>query len=283
VEWITRSGAAVPRIGQGTWRMGEQPDQRAAEVAALRAGIDHGLVLIDTAEMYARGGAEEVVAEAIGGRRDAVFVTTKVWPVNASRQDVRRSLEASLRRLRTDAVDLYLLHWPSKEHPLEDTMAGLLDVLEAGLTRHIGVSNFPTRLLDEARRYTGGRIAVDQIEYSLTARHAENGLIAYAAENDVGLMAYSPLRHLVGPEVAADGRAALHEVGRRHGVSAAVVALAWTIRPEAGPMVAIPKASRLEHVQQNRRALDLRLEPEDVTLLDRAFPQASGDLPTEAF
>lgn len=282
MEWTTRSGTPVPRIGQGTWRMGERPEARAEEVAALQAGIDQGLTLIDTAEMYARGGAEEVVAQAVRGRRETVFITTKVWPTNASQEGVRRSLEASLRRLQTDAVDLYLLHWPSKDHPLEDSMAGLMDVLDAGLTRHIGVSNFPARMLDEARRYTGGRIAVDQVEYSLTARQAENGLIAYAAEHGVGLMAYSPLRHLVGAEVSAVGQAALAEVARRHGVGPAVVALAWTIRPEAGPMVAIPKASRLEHVRQNRAALDLRLEPEDVARLDRAFPKSSGDLPTEA-
>lgn len=281
MEWVTRRGDPVPPLGQGTWKMGEGLE-RAREVKVLQAGIDRGLTLIDTAEMYADGGAERVVGEAVAGRRDEVFITTKVWPTHATRAGVVASVAASLKRLGTDAVDLTLLHWPSRDHPLEETVAGLLDCQTRGLTRHIGVSNFPRDLLREARRLCD-KIAVDQVEYSLTARHAERTLIPYAIAEQVALMAYSPLRHLVGAGASAAGRRALAEVAARHGVSPEAVALAFVLRPEAGPMVTIPKTARVEHLDQNRAALALRLSPEDTALLAQAFPQPAQDLEIERF
>ncbi len=279
MEWRTRRGQVVPRIGQGTWKMGLSPELRATEVAALTAGLERGLTLIDTAEAYGHGEAERIVGEAIRGQRDAVFLTTKVRPQNATRDGVVQSLEGSLQRLGTDAVDLYLLHWPSKEHPLEETLAGLQDCMKRGLTRYIGVSNFPTPLLDEARKLGFEHLYTDQVEYSLLERRAEISLIPYAREHNMTLMAYSPLRTLVESALPKPAEATLAEVAERHGVSAAVIALAWVLRPEAEPMVAIPKTIRVEHLDENLRALECRLTPEDLHVLDGAFPAPTDDIP----
>jgi len=279
--WTTVSGKSVPPIGQGTWKMGANESRRRDEIRALQKGFELGLVLVDTAEMYADGGAERLVGEAVRGIRDQVFITTKVWPTNASRQGVVSHLEASLRRLGTDYADLYLQHWPSKTYPLDESMAGLVDALERGLARYIGVSNFPADLLDEAERLTDHRIFANQVSYSLTARAPEVALIPYAKTHRVTLMAYSPIAGVVGSDVDRKRCDALARVASRHDVSSTAVALAWILRPEAGPMVTIPKASRVEHVIHNAEALRVRLSEEDIELLERVFPPAKADIPLE--
>ncbi|MGC8488768.1 MAG: aldo/keto reductase [Clostridia bacterium] len=279
--WTTVSGKSVPPIGQGTWRMGAAQDRRQDEITALKKGFDLGLVLIDTAEMYADGESECVVGEAIAGMRDSVFITTKVWPANATREGVVTHLQASLKRMGTDFVDLYLQHWPSKTHPLEASMEGLVDVLERGLARYIGVSNFPVDLLAEADRITDHRIFANQVSYSLMAREPEVALVPYAKAHRVTLMAYSPLAGVVDPGLDAARQDALCSVASRHDVSSTAVALAWILRPDAGPMVTIPKASRVDHVIHNAEALRVRLTDEDVELLDRVFPRATRDIELE--
>ncbi len=279
--WTTVSGKSVPPIGQGTWKMGASADARQDELSALKKGFDLGLVLVDTAEMYADGGSERLVGEAVSGQRDHVFITTKVWPQNASRAGTIAHLEASLKRLGTDYVDLYLLHWPSKTHPLEESMAGLTDALERGLARYIGVSNFPADLLEEAERLTDHRIFANQVSYSLMAREPEVALIPYAKTHRVTLMAYSPLSGVVDPALDGSRQDALCNVASRHDVSTTAVALAWVLRSESGPMVTIPKASRVEHVTHNAQALRVRLTDDDVELLDRAFPSAGRDIALE--
>ncbi len=279
--WTTVSGKSVPPIGQGTWKMGASAEAQADEIAALKKGFELGLMLVDTAEMYADGGSERLVGEAVAGLRDHVFITTKIWPANASRAGTLAHLEASLKRLRTDYTDLYLLHWPSKTHPLEESMAGLIDVLERGLTRYIGVSNFPADLLEEAEQLTDHRIFANQVSYSLMAREPEVALIPYAKTHRVTLMAYSPLSGVVDPTLDGARQDALGSVASRHDVSSSAVALAWVLRQEAGPMVTIPKASRVEHVMHNAQALRVRLTDEDVDLLNSAFPPAKRDIPLE--
>jgi diketogulonate reductase-like aldo/keto reductase len=280
MQWVTRSGRPVPVIGQGTWRMGEEASARAEEVAALREGIQRGLLLIDTAEAYADGESERVVADAVRGVRDDVFITTKVWPRHASRQGVVASLEASLRRLETEWVDLYLQHWPSREHPLEESVAGLLTCLDRGLARHVGVSNFPRDLLRQAMDLAGGRLVADQVHYSLAHRAPEHSLITWARTAGVTLMAYSPLKGVLADE---GGTAALDRVAQRHGATRAAVALAWVVRAAAQPMVAIPKAARRDHVAENAAALGLTLGAEDVAELEAAFPPPAADMELRSF
>ena len=268
------SGELVPVLGQGTWNMGEDARHRQEEVAALRLGLDLGMTLIDTAEMYANGGAEEVVAEAMAGRRDEVFLVSKVLPSNASRKGTVEACERSLKRLRTDRIDLYLLHWRGR-FPLAETLEGLEALVRAGKIRHWGVSNFDTDDMEELVRLTGGgAVATNQVLYNLTRRGIEFDLVPWCRERSIPLMAYSPIEQ---------GRMLNHpllkRVGARHGATAAQVALAWLFRQE-GVMV-IPKAGRLEHVRDNRAALDLRLEDQDVVELNQAFPAPTRKVPLE--
>jgi diketogulonate reductase-like aldo/keto reductase len=254
--------------------MGERPGRRAAEVAALRLGLDLGIGLIDTAEMYGDGGAEEVVGEAIRGRRDDVFVVTKVLPGNASRAGTLRAAERSLRRLRTDRIDLYLLHWAGP-HPLAGTLEAFEELRAAGKIRHHGVSNFDLAEMEEAGSLPGGaRIAANQVLYNLERRGIERRLLPWCRERGVVVMAYSPL-----DQGALARRPALRAVARRHGVSPERVAVAWTIR-QAG-LVTIPKAARPEHVRDCAAAIHLRLSAEDLAELDRAYPALDRDLPLE--
>jgi diketogulonate reductase-like aldo/keto reductase len=254
--------------------MGEKPNRRAAEVAALRLGFDRGLTLVDTAEMYADGGAEEVVGEAIAGRRDGIFVVSKVLPHNASRAGTLRACERSLRRLRTDRIDLYLLHWPGS-HPLGETLEAFERLRESGKIRHHGVSNFDPREMRDALRLPGGTgIAADQILYHLNARGPERALIPWCVERGILVMAYSPLAQgLLGPNRA------LESVARRHACSPERVALAWTIRREG--VVTIPMSSNPDHVRDNAAAATLRLTGEDLAALDAAFPAPKQDVPLE--
>jgi diketogulonate reductase-like aldo/keto reductase len=269
----TRGGTILPVLGQGTWAMGEDPARRREEVAALRLGLDLGLTLVDTAEMYADGGAEEVVGEAIDGRREGVFLVSKVLPHNASREATVRACEGSLRRLGTEILDLYLLHWPG-DHPLEETLDAFLSLREAGKIRAFGVSNFDPKQMRGAVGLAGGdEIAVNQILYNLRRRGPERKLIPWCRDRRIATMAYSPLEQgrLASP--------ALESVARRRGVTAEQVALAWVLRLES--VVAIPKAADRQHVRANAAAASLELTRDDLAELDRAFPSPVKDGPLE--
>jgi diketogulonate reductase-like aldo/keto reductase len=270
----TRTGVEMPVLGQGTWKMGEDPASRRTEVAALRLGIELGMTLIDTAEMYAEGGAEEVVGEAIHDVREEIFLVSKVLPQHASREGVVRAAEDSLRRLRTDRIDLYLLHWPGSE-PLEETLAGFERLAAQGKIGAYGVSNFDGAEMAAAEDLPGGSgIAANQVLYNLKRRGVERRLLPWCAERRIAVLAYSPVEQ--GRLPAKD---ALARVARRHGATTFAVAIAWTIRNEN--IVAIPKASRLEHVRENAGASDLCLTEEDLADLDRAFPVPGRDVPLE--
>jgi len=266
------SGRTIPILGQGTWNMGEDPAARAAEVAALRLGLDLGMTLIDTAEMYGEGGAEEVVGEAIAGRRDEVFLVSKVYPHNASRAGVRAACERSLRRLRTECLDLYLLHWRGNV-PLAETLEAFERLREEGKIRDYGVSNFDTDDMEEAAALAQGRhVAADQVLYNLIQRGIEWDLLPWCRARGIPVMAYSPLESTPDEQGPLLARAQLAEVARRHGVTPAQVALAWLLRQDG--VVTIPKAVQPAHVRANRAALDLapRLTPDDMALLDAGFP-----------
>lgn len=260
---------SVPVLGLGTWGWGEDPARRADEVAALRCSLDLGLSLVDTAEMYADGGAEEVVGEALAGRRDEAFVVSKVLPSHASRSGTVAACERSLRRLGTDRIDLYLLHWQGG-HPLEDTIAAFEALVDAGKIRSWGVSNFDHLALADLGRVPGsGGLATDQVLYNLSRRGPEYDLLPWCADHELPVMAYSPIEQ---------GRllddALLGEVAAGHGVSPAAAALAWVLRGDS--LCTIPKASSPQHVRDNATALNVELSREDLEALDRAFPPPDG-------
>ncbi|MFC3893973.1 aldo/keto reductase [Lentzea rhizosphaerae] len=266
------SGSTIPALGMGTWMMAESPARRASEIAALREGLDLGLTLIDTAEMYANGAAESLVGEAIAGRRSEVFLVSKVLPSNASASGTVRACEASLRRLGTDHLDLYLLHWRGSV-PLAQTVEAFAGLQEAGKIRHWGVSNLD---LDDMRELTAlpGHCQTNQILYNLSRRGPEHDLLPWHASAGIPVMAYSPVeqgRLLDSPALAS--------VAARHDATPAQVALAWVLRlPHVN---AIPKAGTVEHVRENAAALSLRLTDEDFAQLDGAFPPPEGPGPLE--
>jgi diketogulonate reductase-like aldo/keto reductase len=260
-----RDGGTIPVLGQGTWRMGEDPGRHAAEVAALRRGLDLGLTLIDTAEMYGEGGAEEVVAEAIAGRRDEVFLVSKVYPHNASTHSTVAACERSLKRLGTDRLDLYLLHWRGS-HPLAETVAAFERLRRDGKIRHWGVSNLDAEEMEELSGVPGGRhCATDQVLYNPSRRGIEWDLLPWCRERGMPVMAYSPIEQGRLPTGGALG-----EIGQRHGRGPFQVALAWVLAQPG--VVAIPKAARPEHVEANAKAIDLELTAEDLAAIDREFP-----------
>ncbi|MDB5359571.1 MAG: aldo/keto reductase [Rhodospirillales bacterium] len=263
-------GLSVAAIGQGTWHMGERSARREAEVAALRLGLDLGLDLIDTAEMYGEGGAEEVVGEAIAGRRDRVVLVSKVYPHNATRQGTVAACERSLRRLGTDRIDVYLLHWRGAV-PLAETIEAMERLIEAGKIRHYGASNFDAADMADWVA-AGGRAATNQVLYNLGRRGVEWDLLPWCRERSISVMAYSPVEQgdLADHKVLAGLAAEL-------GVSAAALALAWTLR--LGNVTAIPKAVQPAHIRENRAALDLVLQPAVLAALDRAFPAPKGPEP----
>jgi len=258
----------------GTYRMGEDPARRRDEVAALRLGLDLGMSLVDTAEMYADGGAEEVVGEAIRGRRDEVVLVSKVLPENGTREGVVAACERSLRRLGTDHLDLYLLHWPSR-HPIEATLEGFAVLRERGMIRHAGVSNFDLEEMRRALLAPGGSgLACNQVLYGLARRWAEWELATWCEDRGVAVMAYTPLER---------GRILEHpvilEIARRRGMTPARVALAWCLRRPR--TVVVPKASDPDHVRDNAGAARLFLSGEDLVELDAAFPPPAGPAPLE--
>jgi diketogulonate reductase-like aldo/keto reductase len=268
------SGEAIPVLGQGTWGMAEDARRRESEVAALRLGLDLGMTLIDTAEMYADGAAEELVAEAIAGRRDDVFLVSKVLPDHASRRGTIVACEDSLRRLGTDRLDLYLLHWRGRV-PLEETLDAFTALVHAGKIRHWGVSNFDVSDMKELVGQPGGAaVATDQVLYNLTRRGIEYDLLPWCRQRRLPIMAYSPIE-----QGRMLGHPGLRGVAVRHGATAAQLALAWLLRQES--LTAIPKAGTPAHVRENRAALDLRLTEEDLATLDRAFPPPTGPRPLE--
>jgi diketogulonate reductase-like aldo/keto reductase len=272
-----RSGHAIPVLGQGTWYMGEDAGARAAEVAALRLGMELGMNLIDTAEMYGEGGAEEVVGEAIDGRREEVYLVSKVYPHNASRAGVRAACERSLRRLRTGHLDLYLLHWRGSV-PLEETLEAFEALRSEGKIRDYGVSNFDLDDMQEAQLLPQGvRIATDQVLYNLAERGIEWDLLPWCRNAGVPVMAYSPLESSTAEQRGLLGNPALVEVARRIDATPAQVALAWLLHQEG--VVVIPKAVRPEHVRANRAALDIVLDDADLARLNEGFPPPRGSRP----
>lgn len=259
------TGEKVPALGLGTWHMGERRSDHAAEAKALQLGLDLGLNLIDTAEMYGEGGAEEVVAEAMAGRRDKIYLVSKVYPHNASRQGAIAACERSLKRLKTDHLDLYLLHWRGS-YPLAETVQAFEKLKSDGKIRSWGVSNLDTDDMAELRGVpNGGNCVSNQVLYHLGSRGIEWEFLGDCAKHNVMVMAYSPLGqgHVLR-------NAALASVAKKHDVTPAAAALAWTMRHKH--VVAIPKSVNLEHVKANAAAADLVLDADDLKALDAAFP-----------
>lgn len=259
------SGQSMPVLGLGTWRMGETARQRQSEIAALQRGLDLGISLIDTAEMYGEGGAEAVIAQAIAGRRAEVFLVSKVYPHNASQAGTIAACERSLKRLKTDYLDLYLLHWRGSI-PLAETLAALAALQRSGKIRSYGVSNFDMADMTEARSLAGGdAIATNQVLYNLTRRGIEWDLLPWCRRHAVPVMAYSPIEQ---------GRLlqnqTLQKMAQQRNATPAQIAIAWLLHQDN--VIVIPKSSRIEHVEQNRAALDLKLDQAELAALDRAFP-----------
>ncbi|MCJ7598554.1 MAG: aldo/keto reductase [Methyloceanibacter sp.] len=268
------SGKAVPKLGQGTWGMGEDPRKRRQEVAAIELGLEIGMTLIDTAEMYGNGGAEEIVGEAIEGRREDVFIVSKVLPDNANKVGMIASCEWSLARLGIERLDLYLLHWRGR-HPLEATLEGFHALMREGLIAAWGVSNFDTADMEELAALAGGdQVQTDQVLYNLHRRGIEHELLPWCGERKIPVMAYSPFEQ---GRILRDP--ALNSVAAGHRVSPACVALAWVLLQD--DVIAIPKSSNEAHVQENAAALDLVLSQQDLELIERAFPRPEQARPLE--
>ena len=268
------SGEAVPVLGQGTWRMGERVGRRQEEVAALRMGLDLGMTLIDTAEMYAEGAAEQVVGEAIAGRRAEVFLVSKVLPQNATRRGTVTACHASLKRLGVDQIDLYLLHWHGRV-PLAETLEAFDELRQSGAIRYWGVSNFDTEEMQQVVALPGGTVLTsNQVLYNLGRRGIEFGLLPWCREHRIPVMAYSPIEQGRLLE-----KSTLEAAARRRGVTPAQVALAWVLRQDG--MIAIPKSAHPDHLRQNRAALDIHLTAQDLAELDRGFPPPRQKVPLE--
>jgi len=262
------TGVAVPEIGQGTWAMERS---RRESVAALRRGLDLGLTHVDTAEMYGDGRVEELVGEAIAGRRDEVFLVSKVLPQNATRAGTVAACERSLARLGTDRLDCYLLHWPSR-HPLADTIAAFERLEVDGKIRSWGVSNFASEDLDRADAIAGaGRIACNQVLYHLQERAIEHEVLPWCRAHDVAVVAYSPFGSGDFPGPQSPGGRVLAEVARRLGATPRQIALRFLLRDPI--VLTIPKASRVAHVEENAGAAAVVLDDADVARLDAAFPR----------
>ena len=259
-------GASVPALGQGTWNMGEDRASAAGEREALLAGIDAGMTLIDTAEMYGDGSTETFLGDVLAGRRDEVFLVSKAYPQNASRKRLPAACDASLKRLRTERLDLYLLHWRGNV-PLGETIEAMHALKAAGKIGAWGVSNLDTDDMEELVAAGGDDCATNQALYNITRRGPEYDLVPWLARRHIPLMAYSPVEQGRLPD-----RPALRRVAEAHGVSPYQVALAWVMRDGA---IAIPKAASLAHVRDNRTAADLVLTPDDVAALDADFAPPS--------
>ncbi len=276
-------GTVLPAIGQGTWKMGEDPSQRKAEIAALQHGLDRGLTLIDTAEMYGEGGAEEVVGAALKGRRDEAFIVSKVYPHNASRKEMIKACDRSLRRLNIDAIDCYLLHWGSNT-PTDEIIEGFMHLQQAGKIKGYGVSNLDDLEMEAWWQHDNGALCqTDQVLYHLGSRGVEYRLLPLLRERRLPMMAYCPLaqggrlrQHLMSSSAVVD-------VAQRHGVTPQQILLAWVIREQYDQrsVIAIPKAVHPDHIDDNVAALDITLTPEDIALLDHAWPAPTRRQPLD--
>lgn len=264
-------GEQVPMLGQGTWLMGERRERREDEIAALQAGADLGMTLIDTAEMYGDGAAESLIGEALGDRRDELFLVSKAYPHNASRDRLSRACEASLQRLGTDRIDLYLLHWRGSV-PLGDTIEAMQSLKMQGKIRHWGVSNLDVDDMEELADAGGSACATDQILYNLGRRGPEHDLLPWLAQKGIPAMAYSPVEQ--GRLLQENG---LAEIAACLDATPAQVALAWTMR--SNRVIAIPKAGTPAHVRENRLAADLVLSDSVIEALERAFPRPQERTP----
>lgn len=269
------AGARVPRIGLETWGMGEDPARSQDEIRAIQQAIDLGMTLIDTAEMYGEGGAEEVVGRAIASRRERVFLVTKVCPWNASYKGILRAAERSLRRLQTDFIDLYLLHWAG-EHPIEETMRGMEELVDRGWVRFVGVSNLTVPEMEAAQAaLTRNALACNQLLYHLEDRSIERRELPYCLAMGIGVMAYSPFGHGRFPSPGSERYRVLASIGERYGKTPRQVALNWlTRRPH---VVAIPKAVNPAHLEENAGAAGWEMTDEEAEAIARAFPLPEDD------
>jgi diketogulonate reductase-like aldo/keto reductase len=266
------SGLRVPALGQGTWRMGENEDSHAEEVAALRLGIELGMTLIDTAEMYGNGRAEMLVGEAIKGQRDQVFIVSKVYPHHASRAEMHRACNNSLQRLQVETIDLYLLHWPG-EVPIDETVRAFEALQRAGKIRHWGVSNVDLKLMQALWQLPGGAAAqTDQVLYNLATRGTEWELLPWLRQHRLPVMAYSPFDE--GRLLRQRGLVAF---AKQHAMTPSQVALAWLLAQDG--VIAIPKTGRRERVRENAAALEHRLTAAHLRELDALFPPPKGPSP----
>lgn len=274
-RWVLLpDGTKLPALGQGTWFMGESSSQQQQEISALKLGIEHGLTLIDTAEMYADGGAEIVVGKAIKDVRDKIFLVSKVLPSNASYQKTLQACHNSLKRLQTDYLDMYLLHWRGSV-PLTETFDALQTLVEQGKIKRWGVSNFDLDDLLEVESYVEQRqIMTNQVLYNLSRRGIEFDLLPWSRKKSLPIMAYSPIER---------GRLLTHQalidMATQYQVSPAQIALAWVLQKEN--IIAIPKASSTTHVVDNIKSLDISLSAEDLIILDKTFPDPKHKIPLE--
>jgi len=276
---LGRTTINIPVIGQGTWQFGENKQEAKEEIEALRYGIENGMTLIDTAEGYADGGSERIVGEAIQDCREDIFLTTKVSAGNCSYQGVIHAAEASLERLRTNYIDLYLQHWPSKEHEVEETMRAMGDLVDKGLVKYIGVSNFTPELLEEAQKALGDHLLVcNQVGYHFNDRRIENNVLPYCQEQGITVMAYSPFGYapeffggLGFPQSGTKEREALDEIAAKYGKTAHQVALNWILRQEG--LVTIPKAKNIAHIKSNLESIGWELTAADAAQIEILFPK----------
>lgn len=274
--------ASIPAIGQGTWKFGEDKLKERDEIEALRFGIEQGLTLIDTAEEYAGGGSERVVGQAIQDIRDDVFLVTKVSAKNCSYQSVLRAAEASLERLRTDHIDLYLQHWPSEQYEVSETMTAMAELVHKGLVKHVGVSNFDIPLMQEARHHLGDvPLVCNQLPYHLNDRSIESQILPFAKENGLTIMGYSPFGfapHVFGgkgfPEAGTPERDTLDSIGAKYGKTAYQVVINWVLRQQG--VVTIPKAASKGHIADNLNALGWQLDQADLQQIDKHFPVSNS-------
>lgn len=272
-------GTTVPAIGQGTWYMGERNSDLRAEVQALQQGLDAGMTLIDTAEMYADGGAERVVGEAIAGRRDAAFLVSKVYPHHAGGAKAIAACEQSLKRLKTECIDLYLLHWRGSI-PLHDTVAAMETLQASGKIRRWGVSNLDTDDMQALWKIPGGQACMtNQVLYHAAARGIEFDLLPWCEEHGVPVMAYCPLAQAGKLRHDVLTSAVMQDIARARGVSSSQVALAWVTR--TGNVIAIPKAVQPQHVKDNAAALTLSLTEDEIVRIDAAFPAPNHKTPLD--
>lgn len=272
-------GTSLPVIGQGTWYMGEDPQKKQEEINALQLGLDLGMKLIDTAEMYGHGNSERVVGEAIKGNRDDVFLVSKVYPQSAGLSQIGAACENSLKRLGTDHLDLYLLHWRGSV-PLEETIEGMERLKKEGKILRWGVSNFDTDDMEELWNTNGGRnCTTNQVLYHLGSRGIDFDLLPWHKEHEIPIMAYSPLaqggslrKHLLTDDT-------VNMIAKKYNVAPLQIALAWTVR--SNHVIAIPKAVQVQHVYQNAEAASIELTQEDLDRIDEAFPEPVEKMPLD--